>query len=86
MEDEEGGGARTAGSPLLWKLLMMAKGKPRPRNSGQRPGVWGRFSFLPLEDKGQAHQAHPGDKETRLGRGGAPAAITKAPGDIPWPS
>lgn len=29
MEDEEGGGARTAGSPLLWKLLMMAKGKPR---------------------------------------------------------
>ena len=38
------------------------------------------------EDKGQAHQAHPGDKETRLGRGGAPAAITKAPGDIPWSS
>ena len=29
---------------MLWKLLMVAKGKPWPPKSGQRPGVWGQFS------------------------------------------
>lgn len=68
--------------PCSGSCSWWPKESPGPHNSGQRPGVWGWFSFLPPEDKGQAH---PGDREPDWG-GESPAAVSKAPGDIPWPS